>query len=398
MNLSEKIKCLQETLFPQGAHIDGWLLYDFRRSNELACQFLEIPTQKLLTRRFFYWIPLQGDPCKIVHAIEEAVLDSLPGTSIIYRTWQELDAAIAKVLTGVKRVAMEYSPRNALPYISKVDGGTLDIIRSLGVEVVSSGNLLQNFIARWDDYKLKSHLDAADVLSKVADQVWDMIRNNLKEGKYLTEYAVQQFMLERFTYHGCETADAPICAVNQNSANPHYIPSHESSAPIKSGDYILIDLWCKKKRPDAVYADITRVGIASDKPSPRQNEIFTIVREAQKKATEFVAEKVKENQPVQGWEVDQQCRNVIQNAGFSSYFIHRTGHNIDVLDHGPGAHIDNYETHDDRFLLPRTCFSIEPGIYLPDEFGVRLEYDVFIHPGGQVEVTGGIQEHIECVK
>jgi Xaa-Pro aminopeptidase len=265
------------------------------------------------------------------------------------------------------------------------------------VEVVSSANLLQNFISQWDEVKLKAHLDAAEVLNKVADQTWEMIKNSLNEGKFLTEYAVQQFMLERFTYHGCETADAPICAVNQNSANPHYAPCREHSAPIKLDDFILIDLWCKKKRPEAVYADITRVGIAAEKPTQRQVEIFNIVREAQRKATEFVIESFKANRPIRGWEVDRQCRDLIQAAGYGDYFIHRTGHNIDVNDHGNGAHIDDYETHDDRYLLPRTCFSIEPGIYLPGEFGIRLEYDVFIHPDRQVQITGGEQDEIVCL-
>jgi Xaa-Pro dipeptidase len=397
MEIKEKIKRLQETIAKQDQSLNGWLLYDFRRCNDLACEVLEIPKEQLLSRRFFYWIPVNGDPCKIVHAIEDKSLSHLPGHVITYRTWQELEASLADVLKGIRKIAMEYSPRNALPSISKVDAGTIEMIRSIGIEVISSANLLQSTISQWDESKFKSHLDAADVLCKVVEQVWELLKNSLKEEKYLTEYAIQQFMLERFIYHGCETSDAPICAVNENSSNPHYVPSREQSTLIKPGDFILIDLWCKKKRQDAVYADITRVGIAANRPTDRHAEIFQIVREAQKIATSFVAESFKLNQPVTGWEVDQQCRNYIQKKGYGNYFIHRTGHNIDTNDHGNGAHIDNYETHDDRVLLPRTCFSIEPGIYLPGEFGVRLEHDVYIHSDHTIQITGGEQNEIICL-
>lgn len=287
---------------------------------------------------------------------------------------------------------MEYSPRNALPAISKVDAGTVELIRSLGVEVVSSANLLQS---RWDEHKWQSHLAAAAALDAIAAETWEWIPRRLTDG--LTEYAVQQFILERLAARDCLSDDPPICAVNAHSADPHYVPPKEGSAGIQKGDFILIDLWCRKRGEGTVYADITRVGVAAQKPTARQEEIFGIVREAQEAATDLVRERFAQKRPLMGWEVDQAAREVIQRSGYGDFFIHRTGHNIDMRDHGPGAHMDNYETHDDRVVLPLTCFSIEPGIYLPGEFGVRLEYDLFVHADGRCQVTGGIQTGIETL-
>jgi Xaa-Pro aminopeptidase len=373
--------------------IDGWLLYDFRRSNELACQFLEIPADRLLTRRFFYWIPAGGEPIKLVHAIEDKVLSHLPGKTRRFRTWQELEEALRGLLSGVKRVAMEYSPYNRLPAISRVDGGTIELVRSSGVEVVSSADLLHAGI--WDEPKWRSHFAAAKVVDTIATETWDWIANGLE--KSITEYEVQQFILERFSFYGCHSDDPPICAVNAHSADPHYLPSQRETTTIRRGDFILIDLWCRQKGEESVYADITRVAVALPSPTARQQEIFSIVRSAQKAATELVRHRFAEKKPLMGWEVDQAARDLIQKAGYGDYFIHRTGHNIDLRDHGPGTHMDNYETHDDRHILPATCFSIEPGIYLPGEFGVRLEYDLFVHPDGRVQVTGGEQNQIQTL-
>jgi len=392
MKLREKIKSTQEFLTQQ--NLDGWLLYDFRRNNDLACQFLEIGPAVLLTRRFFYWIPKQGEPVKIVHGIEEKSLENLPGRQIMYRTWQELEHALETILKGSGHVAMEYSPRNALPYLSKVDAGTVEMVRSKGVEVVTSAKLLQQFNGVWDEQKLKSHLEAADVLCKIVDQVWSLIAQHLREGQKITEYDVQQFMLDQFAKNRCISNDAPICAVNAHSANPHYAPTAESSSEIKKSDFVLIDLWCKREGEETVYADITRVAVAAKQPTEKQKLIFDIVRRAQETATQLVRDRFSQGVPVYGWEVDQACRDVIEKAGYGKYFIHRTGHNIDINDHGNGAHIDNYETHDDRELMPMTCFSIEPGIYLPGEFGVRLEYDVVIHRDKSIQVTGGTQNEI----
>ncbi len=393
MTIETKIILAQNLINESGW--DGWLLYDFRRSNSIACEFLSLDAKQLLTRRFFYWIPRHGEPCKIVQAIESSVLDALPGKLYTYRTWMELETILGMILNGSRRIAMEYSPRNAIPYLSKVDAGTIDVIRSFGISVESSATLLLHFTGIWDEKKYRMHLEAAKALDEIAEATWEYIHKALQRQTPLTEYAVQQFMLDQTTAKNCETSDAPICAVNQHTANPHYMPQPHGSAAIQKNDFILIDLWCKKKQPEAVYADITRVGTAASNPTEKQQNIFSIVRKAQKTATGFVRDRFLAKEPVRGWEVDQACRDIITEAGYGEYFIHRTGHNIDQSDHGNGAHMDNFETHDDRLLLPKTCFSIEPGIYLPGEFGIRLEYDVYIHPDGIIEVTGGEQE---CIK
>lgn len=392
MNFDEKLKDVQQALHAQG--IDGWLLYDFRRTNPLACQFLEIPPERLLTRRFFYWVPAKGTPVKIVHAIEDKSLEHLPGDTHRYQTWRDIESLIGVALTGSKQVAMEYSPRNAIPYVSKVDAGTIDVIRGFGVDVVSSADLLQKFTSVWDAPKLLSHRKAADVLCQAVDDAWKYIESCLRDNTALTEYDVQQFIVEQFAKNGCISADLPICAVNAHSADPHYVPGKNASSVVRRGDFILIDLWCKQDIPRAVYADITRVGVAAAEPTKRQQQIFSVVKAARDAATDLVRERFRQKQPLRGWEVDQAARDVIVEAGYGEFFIHRTGHNIDETDHGNGANIDNFETRDERLLLPGTCFSIEPGIYLPGEFGVRLEYDVVVHLDGSVEVTGGIQDEI----
>lgn len=395
MLFQEKLNSIQSDLIKSG--IDGWLLYDFRRSNPLACELLEIPTDQLLTRRFFYWIPAKGSPVKFSHRIESQILEHLPGESRHYHTWQEIDTFMAAILKGCRCIAMEYSPRNAIPYISKVDAGTVDLVRELGVTVVSSANLLQAYLSAWDNDQLHSHLTAAAVLCATVNKTWKWIADTLSDHKSPSEYDVQQFILEEFTKAGCVTSDSPICAINEHSANPHYCATKEKTSKIKAGDFILIDLWCKEHKSRAVYADITRVGVAAEAPLEYHNEIFSIVKKARDKATELVRERFRQKIPVMGYEVDQCCRDVIRGAGYGEYFIHRTGHSIGENDHGNGANVDNLETQDSRLLLPGTCFSIEPGIYLPNKFGVRLEYDVYIHNDGQVQVTGGIQEAITCL-
>lgn len=393
--MQKKISDVQKTLTKH--NLDGWLLYDFRRNNDLACQFLEIPSDRLLSRRFFYWIPQQGTPKKIVHSIESQVLDHLPGDILRYHTWQEIESHLATILKGKKRIAMEYSPRNAIPAVSKVDAGTVDLVRDCGVEVFSSADILQQYTSVWDQHKLKTHLAAAEVLCQTVDKAWSLIGNAIRKKQSITEYDVQQFILEEFAQRDCTTADSPICAVNAHSADPHYSASKSNSSKIHQGDFILIDLWCKQKVPHAVYADITRVGVAATSPTPRQNEIFNIVKRARDAGTELVKQRFSTGKTIKGCEVDQCCRDVITSAGYGDRFIHRTGHNIDENDHGNGAHLDNLETRDNRQLLLGTCFSIEPGIYLPQEFGVRLEYDVYVSLDGKVQITGGIQESIKCL-
>jgi Xaa-Pro dipeptidase len=388
----KKVEDAQKYLKEMNA--DGWLLYDFHKNNPLAHQFLEISSNQMTTRRFFYWIPVEGEPVKIVHAIEPYILDHLPGKKRIFSSWQTLEKEVSSALRGARKIAMEYSPRNAIPYIARVDAGTVDWVRTLGIEVVSSGEFLPHFTAVLSDSQVASHKRAAALLEEVVADTWKWIAGELKKNRKLTEYEVQQRILGDFAKRKLITDHPPIVAVNAHSADPHYAPTESYSSPIQWGDFILIDLWAKEAHSSAVFADITRVAIASEKPSKRHEEIFNIVRSAQKAAVKFLEERFAEKKRVEGWEVDEVTRNVIRSAGYGDFFIHRTGHNIEIDLHGSGAHLDNLESHDERPILPGTCFSIEPGIYLPREFGVRLEHDVFISRDGKVEVTGGIEEQL----
>ncbi|MES2200596.1 MAG: M24 family metallopeptidase [Chlamydiota bacterium] len=390
--MEQKIHKAQELLLKE--KVDGWLLYDFQKKNPLAIDFLEIAEEVHLTRRLFYWIPASGDPVKIVHATETHVVDHLPGMLKVYFQWQTLEEILQEILKGKSSIAMEYSPRNAIPSISYVDAGTLDVIREIVPKVVSSHSFLQPFLCCLTDRQRNQHLEAARILDATASVAWSFLSSRLKKGTLVTEYDVQQCMVAEIERQGCELEGLPICAVNANSSNPHYSPTRECNAPIQKGDFVLIDLWCKKKEPGAVFADISRVAVADVKPNERQEEIFSVVYKAQKRATDVLRGRCVRKEIVKGFELDRAAREVIEEAGFGSYFIHRTGHNIYTKDHGPGTHLDSIETFDDRPLLPRTCFSIEPGIYLPKEFGVRLEYDVYITEDFQVEVSGGVQEKI----
>ena len=385
------------TLLSEAA-CDGWLLYDFRRTNTLACDFLEIPMETMLTRRFFYWIPREGEPVKLVHRVEPGTVAHLPGREMRYSSWQELRDALTELLTGGPRVAMEYSPEAANPYVSLVDAGTAELVKSCGAkELFSSGDFIQEFTCVWTNGQLDSHRYAAQVLDQAVENAWKGISKKLKAGEELTEYEVQQWIVDDFRNAGCVNHGDPIVAVNGNAADPHYTPSEKQSEPIRKGDFILIDLWCKQDKPHAVYADICRVGVAADKPTEEQQRVFDVVHHAQAKALSLVKDRFGKKEDIMGWEVDQAAREVIVDAGYGKEFTHRTGHNIHTTDHGPGAHMDNLETQDCRRILPRTCFSIEPGVYLENKFGIRLETDVYIHEDQNVEVTGGLQDEILCL-
>lgn len=393
--MKQKIHDAQRYLQEMG--VDGWLLYDFHRNNELAHLFLEISPEKHVTRRFFYWIPARGEPVCLVHAIESDVLNAWPGEKKQFLSWQSLHEQLRKILSGAKQIAMEYSPNNAIPYISKVDAGSVELIRSFGVEVVSSGPFLLHFTSVMSKEQGQSHVRAGAALNRIAKEAWDWVREKLKIGESFGEYDVQQEMMRGFERLGLESDSPPIVGVNAHSADPHYAPTKEHSSPIRKGDFILIDLWGKEKIPGAIYADIARVGVAATAPTKREEEIFSVVRMAQKEAIALVRKRFAEKKKLAGWEVDECARNVVKKAGFGEYFLHRTGHNIDVNVHGSGTHMDNLEMHDVRPVLPSTCFSIEPGIYIRGEFGVRLESDVYIHPDGLVEVVGGEQDSIVCL-
>ena len=391
----KKIGEIQRCLAEQG--VDGWLLYDNHGSNRFAHKLLKISPHQVLTRRFFYWIPSQGEPLKIVHRIEAESLEHLPGKTYLYRSWQELEQHLREVLKNAKQIVMEYSARCANPNVSVVDGGTLEMVKSMGVDIRSSADVLQRFTSVLTETQITSHLEAARILHTTVAKAWDWIAENLKKAKHLTEYEVQQFILAEFKAQKCTTEEGPICAVNQHTAQPHYMATEHQAHSIEWGCFILIDLWCKQAIAEAVYADITRVAVAASEPTPEQKEVFHVVREAQKRGAAFVQERMRAGKGVKGFEVDAVCRGYIQHCGYGEYFTHRTGHNIDTQVHGGGANLDNLEMADERHLLPGMCFSIEPGIYLPGAFGVRLESDLLIHHDGSVEITGGEQEKILCL-
>jgi len=360
------------------AGLDGWLFYDFRHSDPLAYRVLQLDPARHVTRRWYYWLPARGAPVKLLHRIEPHVLDELPGETLLYAGWEEQHAQLRHILSGMKCLAMQYSPLNAVPYVSRVDAGTVELIRSVGVEVVSSADLVQRFEAAWTDRQLASHKDAAKKLRRIVDEAFVDVRRRIAARKTLTEYDLQQFILSRIHAHHLITATPPIAAVNAHSADPHYLPPPRGSARIKQGDLVLIDLWAKQPKTGSVYADITWTGFVGKDIPARQREVFTIVRDARDAALNFVRAQISSGQFPCGWEVDEVCRTVIRKAGYGDRFVHRTGHSIGEEVHGNGANIDGLETKDSRRLLPRTCFSIEPGIYLPGEFGIRSELDVYL--------------------
>jgi Xaa-Pro aminopeptidase len=367
---------------------DGWLLYDFRGSNVLARRVLGMDHLPTTTRRFFYCIPATGEPMRLVHRIESGALDHLPGSKSVYLKWQDLEAEIAKLVSGMKRVAMEYSPRNGNPYVSRVDAGTVELVKSFGSEVVSSGDLIQLFEAAWDDEQIASHFAAAEVTNAAFDVAWNFIADEVQSRGETNELAVQQVIMDHFARHKLTTYHPPIVGVGPHSGDPHYETGSGDNTTIRRGDFVLVDLWAKLDQPRSVYSDLTRTGFVGDVVPEKFTKVFNIVAAARDAAIACVKTAFAENRPLQGWEVDDACRAVIVAAGYGDAFVHRTGHSIGQEVHGNGANIDNLETHEERRILPRTCFSIEPGIYLP-EFGVRSEVDVFVDAVGKVHVTGG---------
>jgi Xaa-Pro dipeptidase len=373
--------------------IDGWLLYDFRGSNPLARRIVQIPEGTMLTRRWFYFIPARGEPQKLLHRIEPRSLDHLPGLSKSYLKWQEFEAGVRDLVLGVKAVAMEYVPRNAIPYISRVDAGTVELVKSYGTEVVPSGDLIQMFEACWDDDQWSMHQEAAKHTVSAYTAVWKFIAERTRTGGSVRETEVQQRILDHFRENGMVTDHPPIVGVGSHSGDPHYEPQAGSDAEIKKGDFVLVDLWAKLAKPRAVYSDLTQVAFVGDEVPAKYVDVFEIVAAARDAAIQRVRDAFSKGEQLRGWQVDRAARDVINHAGYGEYFIHRTGHSIGEEDHGNGANMDDLETHETRRVLPRTCFSIEPGIYLP-EFGVRLEVDVFVDANGGVHVTGDEQREV----
>lgn len=358
--------------------IEGWLFYDFRGSDPLAYRVLQLDPGRHVTRRWYYWIPALGPPIKLLHTIEPHVLDELPGEARFYVAWDVQRRMLEELLCGVRRLAMQYSPENAVPYVSRVDAGTVELIRGFGIEVVTSADLIQRFEAVWTDRQVDSHRYAAAALRRIVDEAFAYVGSSVTRGSVVSEYDLQQFILARICDAGMVASSPPIAAVNAHSADPHYGPSVRDSSQIKPHDLVLIDLWGKLREPGSVYADITWTGYVGRQVPARHREIFDIVREARDAALTFVRTRVSAGRFPFGWEVDEACRQVIVAAGYGDRFLHRTGHSIGEEVHGNGANIDNLETRDTRRLLPRTCFSIEPGIYLPGEFGIRSELDVYL--------------------
>lgn len=373
----ERIDAIQQALRTQRS-ADGWLCYDFRGSDPLSYRVLLLDPSMHVTRRWYYWIPSEGTPGKLLHLIEPHVLDQLPGETNYYVSWEQQQQLLARLLGGRRRVAMQYSPLNAVPYVSRVDAGTIELVRSCGVEVVSSADLIQTFEAVWTDHQLESHQYAAAALRRIVDDAFAHVAEAVRKNGALTEYGLQQFILGRIREAGMVTSSAPIAAVSAHSANPHYGPGPNGSAEIKRDDLILIDLWAKRAEAGSVYADITWTAYAGTRVPAKHREIFELVRKGRDAALEFVRTQVGSGHRPYGYEVDAACRRVIDAAGYGDRFVHRTGHSIGEEVHGNGANIDGLETRDTRQLMPRTCFSIEPGIYLPGEFGIRSELDVYV--------------------
>ncbi len=369
--------------------IDGWLLGDFRGSNVPARRVLDLDGKKTTSRRWFYFLPAEGEPTRLVHAIETGALDHLPGTKHVYLRWQELESELAGLVSGHRRIAMEYSPRNGNPYVSKSDAGTVELVRSSGVEVVSSGDLIQRFEATWDDEQWSMHLEADRHTRSAYDLAWNFIADRVRSGGQTSEFEVQQLVMDHFERNEMTTYSPPIVGVGPHSADPHFETSKEHDTPIRAGDYLLLDLWAKMKKERSVYSDLTRVAFVGPTVPARYQEVFSIVARARDAAIALVRDAFAAGRELRGGEVDDAARSVIEASGFGRFFCHRTGHNIGQETHGNGANMDNLETREDRLVMRRTCFSIEPGIYLEGEFGARSEVNVFIDAAGQVHVTGG---------
>ncbi len=373
----KRIMAIQEALRDTGS-ADGWLFYDFRGSDPLAYRILLLDPTLHVTRRWYYWIPAQGEPVKLLHQIEPHVLGALPGQTQHYVSWQQQRLVLASLLQGRRRVAMQYSPLNSVPYLSRVDAGTIELIRSFGLEIVTSADLVQRFEAVWTEEQRESHQYAVERLRSIVDEAFAHVGRCLATGRLLSEYDLQQFILARIGDAGMTTSSAPIAAVGAHSADPHYCPTESSSSPITHDNLLLIDLWAKRTDPRSVYGDITWTGYTDKTVPSKPRLIFEQVRKGRDAALSFVEEHVTSGHFPCGWEVDDVCRRAIREAGYGDFFIHRTGHSIGEEVHGNGANIDNLETQDGRRLIPQTCFSIEPGIYLPGEFGIRSELDVYV--------------------
>ena len=375
-------------------NIDAWLFYDHHHRDPIAYRVLGLPAGLMVTRRWFYLIPAQGDPVKLVHKIEAGHLDSVPGSKQQYAGWQELFDQLKAMLASYRDIAMQYSPNNSVFTISLVDGGTVELLRGLGKNVVSSADLVAQFEATWSEEQIQSHFAARDAIDSITASAFKEIGRRVRNGG-AKEHEIQQWFVEAFRRENLVTDDPPIVAVNANAGNPHYEPRADHPMPIREGDLVLLDVWGKKNSPGAVYYDITWVGFVGAPPSGQMHEVFAIVRDARDAGVKAVTDAINSGRRIAGWEVDRATRGHIQKAGYGDYFIHRTGHSIGTDVHANGANMDDLEIHDERQILPNSCFSIEPGIYLP-EFGMRSEVNVLVR-AKSAEVTGKIQREIVTI-
>ena len=388
-----KIDEIQEAL--RAEKLDGWLFFDHHQRDPLAYRILQLNPARTVTRRWYYLIPSQGEPRGLVHAIESGVLKGVPGKTQIYSSWAGQVDGLKGLLAGCRRVAMQYSPNCAIPYVSLVDGGTLELVRSAGVEVVTSANLVQLFEARWTAAQLEMHLEAGRRVDRIRAEAFQTIGTALQAKRTTNEWQVNRFIRDAFDKSGLVTDHGPIVGVNANMSNPHYEPAADSSSEIRKGDAVLIDMWAKLDQRGAVFYDITWTGYCGPQPPSAIQNVFDVVRDARQRAVERVQSAMRKNEGICGFDVDDAARGYIREKGFAEYFVHRTGHSIGEEVHGTGANMDNLETHDERKIIPGTCFSVEPGVYLP-EFGIRSEVNVYVSPG-DARVTGEEQRQLVAI-
>lgn len=380
------------------ASLDGWLFYDHHHRDPLAARILGLDPQAHVTRRWYYFIPASGEPRKLVHRIEQGRLDALPGAKTQYSSWQELHAGLEALLQDQKKIAMQYSPNNDIMYVSMVDAGTVEFVRSLGKEIVTSADLVSQFEAVLSEEQMASHQAAQRVIDPIVAEAWLEMGRRLRppsgSGSATTvkEYDMVVWLGEAMRREGLVWANGPDVSVNANTSDSHYEPTAERSSPIREGDFVLIDIWGRRNQPGSIYYDITWTGVIGREPSAKEQLVFETVRDARDAAIARVEQSFATGRAIRGFEADDAARNVIRTAGFGEFFTHRTGHNIAIELHGSGAHLDNLETHDVRRILPNTCFSVEPGVYLP-EFGVRSEVNMLTAPG-KAWVTGRIQREL----
>ena len=388
------IEAIQSALREE--HLDGWLFFDHHQRDPLAYRILKLNPKQVASRRWYYFIPAQGEPKGLVHNIEPGILGSLPGEIRKYSSWTAQVDGLHHLLSGCRKIAMQYSPKCAIPYVSLVDGGTLELVRGTGVEIATSANLVQLFEARWTAEQLEMHLEAGRRVDRVRAEAFQKIAAALASSQTITEWDINRFIRAGFEKSGLVTDHGPIVAVNSNMSNPHYEPEPQGSREIRPGDAVLIDMWAKLDQSSAVYYDITWTGYCGATPPSALQNVFEVVRDARDRAVQRVQIAIPSGTVLHGFDVDDAARAYIKDRGFGEYFVHRTGHSIGEEVHGTGANMDNLETHDERKIIARTCFSVEPGVYLP-EFGIRSEVNVYV---GETEarVTGEVQQKLVTIQ